>query len=686
MDSFRFTLSLVAVFVSIFAVASLVSYNSYKNAVRNTIRSDETRAELMGKIVLEHHRAALGIVQSYASRPLLVDSVRKKDFEGALTHLTNLSKENPEILSSWISNPDSTAWVNFPVDKRGFNKDLSYREWYKGVSKEWKPYVSDIYKLFTQNEDLAVSLCVPIFDDKKMVIGIFGASLTTAFYNDLVKHISFDMDASITLIDREGHVIYGDKYPYEKKIIAYPLFGTVKGARGIAHGTIEVRDTSDRNRITYLSFARVEEIGWSVVVEKPRSNVVRSNLGEFIQIAVISFLAFLVAVFFMAHLRSKRRQVEALEEQSRLLREQALLLDLSHEAILVRDQDNRIIFWNSGAEETYGWTKEEALGNISHSFLKTVWPVPFDEHVVALTREGRWEGELIHTRKDGSQLTVLSRQVLKQAAADTPAGILEINIDITKRKQAEDETRKYAAQLESSNRELQDFAFVASHDLQEPLRKIQAFGDQLKTDCKASLGAEGADYLDRMRSAAARMQDLIQALLNYSRVTTKASPFSPTDLAAAARAAMDNLEMSLRETGGEVEIGELTTIDADQVQMVQLFQNLIGNALKFHGEEKPVVKIYGQAEKQPKGTHDEKYTIFVEDNGIGFDEKYLDRIFTPFQRLHGRGTYDGTGIGLAICRKIVDRHGGSITAKSIPGKGTTFAVSLPVKQSKGERE
>ena len=131
MDSFRFALSLVAVFISIFAVASLVSYISYKNAVRNTIRSNETRAELMGKIVLEHHRAALGIVQSYASRPLLVDSVKKKDFEAALLHLTNLSKENPEILSSWISNPDSMAWVNFPVDKRGYNKDLSYREWYK---------------------------------------------------------------------------------------------------------------------------------------------------------------------------------------------------------------------------------------------------------------------------------------------------------------------------------------------------------------------------------------------------------------------------------------------------------------------------------------------------------------------------------------------------------------------------
>jgi signal transduction histidine kinase len=143
-----------------------------------------------------------------------------------------------------------------------------------------------------------------------------------------------------------------------------------------------------------------------------------------------------------------------------------------------------------------------------------------------------------------------------------------------------------------------------------------------------------------------------------------------------------DLEASIRETGGRIEIGDLPKIESDPTQMRQLFQNLIGNALKFHGDEKPVVKIYGR----PGGgetTRDGQCQIFVEDNGIGFDEKYLDRIFTPFQRLHRREAYEGTGIGLAICRKIADRHGGSITAKSAPGKGSTFIVTLPAKQPKG---
>jgi PAS domain S-box-containing protein len=264
-----------------------------------------------------------------------------------------------------------------------------------------------------------------------------------------------------------------------------------------------------------------------------------------------------------------------------------------------------------------------------------------------------------------------------------------LQAEIAERKRAEEETKQYASQLELRNRELQDFAFVASHDLQEPLRKIQAFGDQLKRSCGSRLDAEEVDYLERMQNAALRMQALIQALLNYSRVTTKVQPFSTVDLALVAREVIGDLEASIRETGGQVLLEDLPTIQADPTQMHQLLQNLVGNALKFHGAEKPLVKIYGHPGVQGQGSggaRDGQRRIFVEDNGIGFDEKYLDRIFTPFQRLHGRGSYEGTGIGLAICRKIVDRHGGTITAKSKPGKGSTFVVTLPIRQPERGRE
>ena len=237
-------------------------------------------------------------------------------------------------------------------------------------------------------------------------------------------------------------------------------------------------------------------------------------------------------------------------------------------------------------------------------------------------------------------------------------------------------------ELERSNRELQDFAFVASHDLQEPLRKIQAFGDRLKTKHGPEMNEEAQDYLARMQNAARRMHTLINDLLTFSRVTTKAQPFVKTDLDSIANDVIDDLEVRLQQTGGRVDVLELPTIEADPLQMRQLLQNLIGNALKFHrGGVAPIIKVSGHLNTEGKKNRRSNglCEIRVEDNGIGFDEKYLDRIFTPFQRLHGRGEYEGTGIGLAVCRKIVERHGGTLTATSRSGEGSTFIVTLPTK-------
>ncbi len=240
-------------------------------------------------------------------------------------------------------------------------------------------------------------------------------------------------------------------------------------------------------------------------------------------------------------------------------------------------------------------------------------------------------------------------------------------------------------ELERSNRELQDFAFVASHDLQEPLRKIQAFGDRLRTVQGPKFDDQGRDYLERMHSAAGRMHTLINDLLTFSRVTTKAQPFESTDLNTIADDVLSDLEVRIQQTGATVDRGELPTIDADPMQMRQLFQNIIANGLKFQSEGvAPHIKIKAEkvSEMAGSGRQGPFYRIMFSDNGIGFDEKYLDRIFTPFQRLHGRGEYEGTGIGLAVCRKIVERHGGELTAESTPGEGSTFYATLPEKHEK----
>ena len=248
----------------------------------------------------------------------------------------------------------------------------------------------------------------------------------------------------------------------------------------------------------------------------------------------------------------------------------------------------------------------------------------------------------------------------------------------TELQSANRELQIFSRKLEHSNGELQDFASVASHDLQEPLRKVQVFGDRLKQGYASALDQQGLDYLDRMLKAAKRMQALIQDLLSFSRITSQAHPLLPVDLNRVAAEVLCDLEVQIAETHGVVDVGELPVLDADRGQMRQLLQNLIGNGLKFRKkDERPMLRIY--AEPCGTGESGNGYCrLFVADRGIGFNEKYLDRIFTVFQRLHGRAEYEGTGVGLAICRKIAQRHGGEITAKSAPGKGATFIVKLPL--------
>ena len=240
-----------------------------------------------------------------------------------------------------------------------------------------------------------------------------------------------------------------------------------------------------------------------------------------------------------------------------------------------------------------------------------------------------------------------------------------------------------SGKLERSNRELQDFASVASHDLQEPLRKVQAFGDRLKVTCSAGLDSQGLDYLNRMLNATSRMHTLIQDLLTFSRVNSRPREFVAVDLARVTREVLTDLEVRIADSAAQVHVSELPIIEADPMLMRQLLQNLVGNALKFHAVGRPpVVRVRVLGAVEPSNRQD-LCTLIVEDEGIGFDEKYLDRIFTVFQRLHGRNEYEGTGIGLAICRKIAWRHGGDITASSSPGGGAKFTVTLPRHQLTG---
>jgi signal transduction histidine kinase len=249
---------------------------------------------------------------------------------------------------------------------------------------------------------------------------------------------------------------------------------------------------------------------------------------------------------------------------------------------------------------------------------------------------------------------------------------------------ARQELAEYAARLERSNQDLEAFAYAASHDLQEPLRKIKSFGEILAERMDENLNLEERSFLKRINEAAIRMSSMIEALLTYSRVATQAQPHTDVDLEEVVRGVISDLEIRLNRSEGKVEVSGLPLVEAEPAQMRQLMQNLIGNALKFHRPDvPPVVKVTGRTFfKSPDG-EDPFVEIKVIDNGIGFDNIHSEKIFLPFQRLHTRRQYEGSGIGLAICRKIVERHGGKLEAEGIPAEGSTFTIILPKKQKTG---
>ena len=298
--------------------------------------------------------------------------------------------------------------------------------------------------------------------------------------------------------------------------------------------------------------------------------------------------------------------------------------------------------------------------------------------VPILLKQNLWGLVIVHQCSKSREWTNFEIEILQQLAN-------QIGIALAQAQLLEDESRQ-RQELARSNAELQDFAYIASHDLQEPLRKIQAFGNRLQAQFSEALGDRGQDYLERMHNAAERMQALINDLLSLSQVTTKAQPFVSVNLEQITQEVISDLELAIEQTGGRIEVGDLPTIEADPLQIRQLIQNLISNALKFHRTGvTPVVNISGQKLEIEQGVIEKLVVVHcqitIEDNGIGFDEKYLDRIFNVFQRLHNRSEYEGTGMGLAICRKVAERHGGSITATSTPGQGTKFVVTLPIKRT-----
>ncbi len=363
----------------------------------------------------------------------------------------------------------------------------------------------------------------------------------------------------------------------------------------------------------------------------------------------------------------KRAQTD-LRESETLLR---AIVEGLHEGILITDLEDVVVYVNRRMCEISGYSQEDFIGRAAYKVLLPPEDWAFMEEHNRDRAQGmsaRYEMHL--TRKDGSKWWSLVNGSPLRDGEGNIIGTIGAQSDITQSKIASEEARVFSEKLERSNHDLQTFAYAVSHDLKEPLRKIEVFGSRLERNEGEKMSEESRDYLRRMRSAASRMFGLIDGLLDYSRVSTAGQPLQPVDLMYVFRAVISDLEIAIERAGATVEVRNLPTINGDAVQLRQLLQNLISNSLRYTREGIPAkIVVEGWNENGRCG-------FTVQDNGKGFEQRDADKIFDIFARLDP-SVRDGSGVGLTICRKIIERHSGTISATAIPNQGATFLVEFP---------
>jgi PAS domain S-box-containing protein len=375
----------------------------------------------------------------------------------------------------------------------------------------------------------------------------------------------------------------------------------------------------------------------------------------------------------------RKRAEEALRVSEEKLR---IMFESMHDSMMVTDLMGNVVDANEAALQVSGYSREELLGRNAMELIAE----KDRERLMELMMQNISEGggtenlECAFIVKGGKEIEVESSSSMLYDGDGNAVGFITISRDITERKRMQEQINRMVDDLKRSNAELEQFAYVASHDLQEPLRMISSYTQLLARRYKGKLEAEADEFIEFAVDGASRMQTMIQALLTYSRVGTRGKPPEPTDCDTVLALATKNLQTALEESGAEVTNDPLPTVMADDVQMVQLFQNLIGNGIKFQGEG---VRPHVQVSVEDQG---DEWLFSFKDNGIGIDPEYKERIFVIFQRLHNKQSYKGTGIGLSVCKKIVERHGGRIWVESELGEGATFYFTIPKYREEAKEE
>ena len=661
----------IVLFILIFGIAIFLGYRQFETTKHNALTADKTTANLLAELILEHNKATIEILQSYAHRSAFIDAVKKKDLTSANRYLSDL-KKNANIDRIFITDKRGILWVNFPVSPESIGKDLSSRDWYKGISSYWKPYISAVFKLIVGDTPLAVAFCVPVFDEKGRPIGILSSSKRLDILNDTIERVPYSPYSIVNVIDQAGTILYSNRHSYRETITEYPHLLMLERAMKDKRQQIENTRHKDLGK-SYLSVIPVGDIGWTVVIERLQRDIYRSDLRRFIEIGAISFLLFLLIFFLLVYLRKAalfRKSEELLQAETKLRQGDEKLRAMSSrlEAILgavseiiMEVDNNKVYTWaNSAGTEFFG---EDVIGKEAASYFEGEQST-YD--TVSLLFNGAKDTIYVESwqrRRDGQKrlLAWWCRELKDEKGRVT--GALSSARDITARREIE-------VGLEKAHEELESFAYSVSHDLRAPLRGIDGWSLALLEDYKDKLDEQGREYIDLVRSETQIMGRLIDDLLMFSRQNRAEMNQRPLDMTAMAQAIISRLQQQNPTLQADfiVQPGLKALGDNNLIEIA--LRNLLDNAAKFSSKTSRAVIEFGQLEKEGRKA------FFVRDNGVGFDMAYSKKLFGVFRRLHKTSEFPGTGIGLASVQRIINRHGGHIWAEAKVNEGATFYFTL----------
>ena len=689
---------------------TLFVYFQSSNYIENIVTTENQHSAL---VVADHIKEQIDndvrLGKLLVIRRSLKAAIESTDRKEIARHLEDYIEHSVTIDHAFITNSKGILLANYPNDSSLINRDFSQRDWYKGISQNWQPYVSEFYLRTSTPQRYVFSISIPIRADDGSIIGILGLQPEEDYVRNAVSYIHSSHNQTAYVVDKNGNLIYHPKYTVDG-IIDFSGSPAVQRVKKGQTG-VEIVSSPDGQHML-AAYHPVEGNGWGVVVERPEKEAFAPLREITFGLFAFASLMLLTGVYF-AYKRSeliyslqkfteeletrvKERTAElndaniqltseiderkqAQEKIERLRIEKELLLTSAGEGIFGLDLDGNHTFVNPVAAEMLGYPIEELLHKHSHTICHhtradgSLYPEDecpiykaFNDATVQHVRDE------VFWRKDRSSFPVAYTSTPIKEDGKLVGAVVTFR-DITERKRAEEKLAHAMADLARSNAELEQFAYIASHDLQEPLRMVASFVQLLGKRYKGKLDGDADDFINYAVDGANRMQILINDLLAYSRVGRRGKEFKRLSCEIVLNQALSNLQNLIEQNGAVVTRSPLPVVMGDDIQLMQLFQNLIGNAIKFSGDR--TAHIHVAAEPMA-----DNWIFSVRDNGIGIEPEYFERIFSIFQRLHDREQYPGTGIGLAICKKVVEHHGGRIWVESVPGTGSTFYFTLPAQK------